>query len=986
MAEIKFPPASFAKLPLLLGLLLGLDLLVGAWFFQAQQLQQEHVVADQLTTIGKLKVKEITDWRQRMVDEAALLTESPFFARGMELYLQDPQVENAQTLLNRIRSITTHYHYPGVLLLNPQGEVVVSYGPFGGLSKSSGLEPLVARAMQERLAVLSDLYIDDRVDGIFLAVATPLFRNGQNGEDLLGAVVLVCDPERFLFPLIRNWPVPSETAESLLVRADGNDVLYLNELRHKPGSAMQLRIPRSTLQTPAEAAVNGKTGIVRGTDYRGEKVISHVQSVPDSPWFFVSKIDEIEAFASWRSQSLLLIAAFSGIAALLLALGLAILQRNRKKHYRQLFTAEQQLRHNAERSGVILRGIADAIIVTDYVGHIELLNPVAEELTGWENAAALGKPLAEIFNVVDGKSGEKVEDPVVRVLRDGKRVEFGNRPLLVRKDGHKLPIAESGAPLHDDRGNITGVVLVFRDRSKVVEAKRVEEVLQRSLQTSDDLVRAIPSGLFIYQYQPPDRLVLLSGNPEAARITGKNIAQLIGLDFDTIWPKARAQGLTEQFLEVMHTGRMYEAEDLQYTDDQLVGAFRIRAFTLPESRLAVAFENISELKHSEAEKEKIQSQLQQAQKMESVGRLAGGVAHDFNNMLSVIIGNAEMALEQDKKDPAIRQELEEIKKAALRSADLTRQLLAFARKQAVTPKVINLNHTIEGMLKMLRRLIGEDIQLAWLPQTGLTSIFIDPSQIDQILANLCVNARDAIKGLGKITIETGTIALNAEYCRDTPGFVPGEFTVLSFSDSGSGIAKEHLDHIFEPFFTTKRQGEGTGLGLAMIYGIVKQNGGFIKVYSETEKGTTFRIYLPQYLGETEEIIRSEDFVIPQGQGQLVLLVEDETVILELNMRMLERLGYRVLATGSANEAILLAEEHKEELRILVTDIVMPEMNGKDLANAVWRTNPELKCLFMSGYTANVIARQGFLPDGINFLQKPFMKKDLALKLHRILAE
>ncbi len=986
MAEIKIQRAPFTKLLLLLGLLLGIDLLVGAWFFRAQQLQQEHLIADQLTAIGTLKVKEITNWRQRMLDEAGLLSESPFFARGVELYLADSQLENATALVNRLRSISTHYHYPGVLVINPRGEVVVGHGPFAGLNKKSDLERLVARAMQERLAVLSDLYTDDRVDGIYLAVATPLFRNGQADEGLLGAVVLVCDPGVFLYPFIQNWPVPSETAESLLVRADGDDVLYLNELRHKPGSAMQLRISRSTFKTPAEAAVSGKTGIVQGRDYRGEKVISHVQPVPDSPWFFVSKIDEHEAFAQWRSRSLLLILAFSGIAALLLALGLAILQRNRKKHYRQLFSAEQLLRQNAERNGVILRGITDAIIVTDSLGRIELLNPVAEELTGWNHRDAFDKPLEEIFNIVDEKTGERVENPVTKVLRDGKNAVPGNRPLLIKKDGHRVPISESGAPLHDNLGNITGVVLVFRDQRKVIEAKRVEEVLQRSLQTSDDLVRAIPSGLFIYQYQPPDKLVLISGNPEAARITGTDIEQLVGRDFDAIWPNAKAHGLTERFLEVMHTGRMYETEDLHYTDDHLVGAFRIRAFTLPGSRLAVAFENISDLKHSEAEKAKIQSQLQQAQKMESVGRLAGGVAHDFNNMLSVIIGNAEMALEHDKQHPTIRQELEEIKNAALRSADLTRQLLAFARKQAVAPRIINLNHTIEGMLKMLRRLIGEDIQLAWLPQTGLASIFIDPSQVDQILANLCVNARDAIKGLGKITIETATIALNAEYCRDNPGFVPGEFTVLSFSDSGSGIAKEHLDHIFEPFFTTKRQGEGTGLGLAMIYGIVKQNGGFIKVYSEPEKGTTFRIYLPQYLEETEESIDSADLVIPQGQGQLVLLVEDETVILELNVRMLERLGYRVLATSSAKEAILLAKEHKEHLHILLTDIVMPEMNGRDLANTIWRTNPELKCLFMSGYTATVIARQGFLPEGINFLQKPFMKKDLALKLHRILAE
>ncbi|MBU1567634.1 MAG: response regulator, partial [Proteobacteria bacterium] len=360
--------------------------------------------------------------------------------------------------------------------------------------------------------------------------------------------------------------------------------------------------------------------------------------------------------------------------------------------------------------------------------------------------------------------------------------------------------------------------------------------------------------------------------------------------------------------------------------------------------------------------------------------------HDFNNMLSVILGNAEMALEYANKDSSMQRELEEIKAAALRSADLTRQLLAFARKQTIAPKVVNLNLTIEGMLKMLRRLIGEDIQLAWLPETGLASIFIDPSQIDQILANLCVNARDAIRGVGKIIIETATVSINVDYCNDNPGFVPGKYTMLALSDSGSGIPKKHLNHIFEPFFTTKKQGEGTGLGLAMIYGIVKQNNGFIKVYSEPAQGTTFRIYLPQYIGKAEEVARTQDLIIPQGQGELVLLVEDETVLMEMNSRMLERLGYRVLATGSAHQAILLAEEHKEQLQILLTDIIMPEMNGHDLAKTICRTNPTLKCLFMSGYTANVIAQQGFLPEGTHFLQKPFMKKDLAIKLHQILGE
>lgn len=1144
--ECNVKMTAFSKLLVIMLVLLSLDFGVGAWFFRAQQQQQQHLIENQLTAIGKLKVRQITDWRQRVVDEATLLTESPFFTRGVQLYLEDPHLENARGMMQRLRSLATHYHCPGVLLITPQGRTMVSYGPFSQLGKNNPLEDLVTRAMGERQTVLSDLYTDDRGGAIYMAVAAPLFQDGQPDAGLLGAVVLVHDPETFLFPVIRNWPIPSDTAESLLVRGDGNDVLFLNELRHKEGSSLNLRIPKGKLHIPAAAALAGKTGIMQGFDYRGEKVIAHVQPIPESPWFIVTKIDEFEAFTVWRSQSLLLFLAFSGIAALLVALGLAVMQHNRKKHFRQLFAAEQQLRQNAERSGVILLGITDGIIVTDHLGHIELVNPEAEGLTGWRKDEALGMPLHEVFTIINEKSGEKMEDSVSIVLRDGKKVVRDNRPLLQRKDGRQIPISESGAPLHDSLGRITGAVLVFRDQSKahflemlaevrlritlyanthsldslltkvldeigelvdspigffhfveadqqtlslqqwstrtlaefcraegkgshydiamagvwvdclrerkpvihndyaslphkkglpvghapvirelvvpvlsndkvvailgvgnkptdyvesdvetvsylaemvyhIVLAKRVDQKLRESLQTSDDLVRAIPSGLFIYQHHPPDGLVLQSGNPEAARLTGKDIDHLIGLDFDTIWPQAKSQGITDRFLEVMHTGEMYETEDLHYADDLLVGAFRLRAFVLPGNRLAVAFENITGLKQSEAKAEKIQAQLQQAQKMESVGRLAGGVAHDFNNMLSVILGNAELALEQSKKDTVIQRELGEIKTAALRSADLTKQLLAFARKQAVAPKAINLNHAIEGMLKMLRRLIGEDIQLAWLPQTGLASIFIDPSQVDQILANLCVNARDAIHGQGKIIIETGATSLSQEYCGENPGFVPGDFITLSFSDNGTGIPKEHLNQIFEPFFTTKRQGEGTGLGLAMIYGIVKQNGGFIKVYSEPDMGTTFRIYLPQYLGEAAEVKRVDDLIIPQGQGELVLLVEDETLLLELNVRILERLGYRVLTTSSAGEAILLAKAHKEQLRLLLTDIVMPEMNGHDLAKAISRTNPELKCLFMSGYTANVIARQGFLPEGMNFLQKPFMKKDLALKLHQILA-
>ena len=398
----------------------------------------------------------------------------------------------------------------------------------------------------------------------------------------------------------------------------------------------------------------------------------------------------------------------------------------------------------------------------------------------------------------------------------------------------------------------------------------------------------------------------------------------------------------------------------------------------------IVFSDITERKKIEAEHEDLQSQLLQSQKMESVGRLAGGVAHDYNNMLSVITGYAELAIDKIAPEDPLQADLQEILSAARRSADITRQLLAFARKQTIDPKVLDLNETVESMLKMLRRLIGEDIDLSWKPGPGLWPVKIDPSQLDQILANLCVNARDAISDVGKITIETDNVYFDQEYCEDHVEFIPGEYVLLAVSDDGRGMDKETLDKIFEPFFTTKDVGKGTGLGLPMIYGIVKQNEGFINVYSEPEKGTTFRIYLPRHGEAPKQIETDMAEEIPFGSGETVLIVEDEVSILKLTQRILERFGYKVLATPSPQEAMSRAKEHPGELHLLITDVVMPEMNGRDLAERLLIEYPNLKVLFMSGYTANVIAHRGVLDVGVHFIQKPFSNRDFAVKVREAL--
>ena len=390
--------------------------------------------------------------------------------------------------------------------------------------------------------------------------------------------------------------------------------------------------------------------------------------------------------------------------------------------------------------------------------------------------------------------------------------------------------------------------------------------------------------------------------------------------------------------------------------------------------------DITEPKQAEEEKARLEAQLRQAQKMESVGRLAGGVAHDFNNMLGVILGHAEMALEQVDPAQPLHADLTEIRQAAQRSADLTRQLLAFARKQIIAPKVLDLNETVGSMLNMLKRLIGEDIDLTWQPQADLWPVEVDPSQIDQILANLCVNARDAINGVGKMTIETANGTFDKSYCAKHPGFMPGEYVRLGVRDDGCGMEKETLAQLFEPFFTTKGVGEGTGLGLAMVYGIVKQNNGFTSVYSEPDKGTTLTIYLPRHAAKAEQP-RKESPTAPAARGhETILVVEDEPAILKMTTRMLESQGYTVLAASTPGEAIRLAREHTGEIPLLITDVVMPEMNGRDLAKNLLSLYPDLRRLFMSGYTANVIARDGVLDEGVYFIQKPFSRQDLAAKV------
>ena len=394
-------------------------------------------------------------------------------------------------------------------------------------------------------------------------------------------------------------------------------------------------------------------------------------------------------------------------------------------------------------------------------------------------------------------------------------------------------------------------------------------------------------------------------------------------------------------------------------------------------------------KQAEAEAASLTEQLRQAQKMEAVGRLAGGVAHDFNNLIMGIMGYTEMCIEDVGPDHPVREWLVEIRHIALRSADITKQLLAFASKQIIAPKTIDLNDVVAAMLKLIRHLIGEGINLVWRPGARLCPVRIDPTQVDQILANLCVNARDAMGSTGEIILKTANIVFNADDCAKYPDRVCGVFVVLEFTDNGCGMDEKTQARVFEPFFTTKPFGSGTGLGLATVYGIVKQNNGFIDLSSIPGKGTTFKIYLPrasavQVTAKSTVDGGEERSASPRGKGETVLLVEDEVSLRATCGRFLKTLGYNVLIAATPEEALNQAAQHSVGIRLLLTDVIMPGMDGQRLSQRLLDEIPGLSVLFMSGYTADIMTRRGVLNEGVNFLGKPFSCDDLARKVRAVL--
>ena len=580
----------------------------------------------------------------------------------------------------------------------------------------------------------------------------------------------------------------------------------------------------------------------------------------------------------------------------------------------------------------------------------------------------------EYLRVVHPDDHDKIKTALERSIEHN--VPYASEYRVIWPDGSIHYIAGRGKIVRDEAGRAVkmhGIHWDITENKKAEEARaESEERFRRLIQNSNDIIDLLDEkGVQKHISGPSERV--LGYKPE--ELAGKSASEFIHSD--------DLESVKKMFTElVQQPGAVRTVEYRhQHKNGKWISLEAVGSNLLHDPIVKAVVVNIRDI----SERNRLQEQLQQALKMEAIGRLAGGVAHDFNNILTVISGNVDLArIALNRADPLIRY-LDNAMKASDSAASLTLQLLAFSRKQIIEPKILNLNDLVLNVRQMLVRLIGENIELnISLAREELGSVRIDPGQFEQVLVNLAVNARDAMPQGGKLVIETANITLDEIYCSDHAQAQPGNFVMLAVSDTGHGMSEDVKEHIFEPFFTTKNVGHGTGLGLATIFGIVKQSSGTIEVYSEVGNGTTFRICLPLVEKRAEKLTKERLPVDILKGSETIMFVEDNSSVRQVGAMILNDLGYKTIEARNGDEALMLAERHTGQIHLLMTDIIMPGINGRELSERLTKLYPDMKILFTSGYTENIIVHHGILDSSLNFIGKPYSLQPLASKIREVL--
>lgn len=956
--------------------------MVGLLAYQADRVQILESRARELTSVGTLKAAEIAAWRRERLADVIRFTRGPTLIRAIER--ENPADVRLMLSVNRKGGI-----YDDVLLVASSGKILGS-----ALAPPPHLPAETTRAVTQAFAsrqpVLSDFYMDEAGSAHIDAVAT--VSGATQAECVL---VLRCNASERLYPLIKAWPGSSTSAESVLVRRDGDQVAYLSCLRHQSHKAMSLKRPLSEAHLPAVQAILGRQGVFSGSDYRGVRVLADLRPIPESDWFVVTKVDAAELLGSVRERALA-IAGMVLLGILLAAVTTALGFRHRQASlYRSLYNAQrEQFMANAQYR-TILYSIGDAVITSDSTGCVVQMNPAAEALTGWNEADAKGLPLDKVFRIINETTREAVPSLAQKVLREGRVTDLANHTLLLARDGKEYPIADSAAPVFNDQHAVVGVVLVFKDQT-------VERAAQRALADSERHLKAliahVPGVVFRCGMDSYWTMQYLSAN--CRELTGYDPETLIDncklSYYDLIHPDDR-QKVWDTINAQIKRGAPYTIEYRIITADGTVKWVWESGSAAGDdaegtNSLEGVIHDITARRMAAEQEAELTAQIQQTQRLEALGRMAGGVAHDFNNALTVIIGNAEWLQDSAEMDEDRQKAIQAILQAGHHAAGLVNRLLGFAARQTSLPRAIQLDETVSGLLETLEHILGPRIRLTLQSGAPPWSVMMDPDQMTQILVYLAENAHDAITDEGAVTVAIENMHIDGPVGDTAGGAPPGDYVCLSFRDTGCGMDDETQAQIFDPFFSTKSSAPDTGMGLAIIYGIVKQNRGFIRLASQPDSGTCFFIYLPRH-GQPAPTVPgsngepSAPAMPPVQQEQTtILLAEDEPALLNLTARLLTGMGYSVLAAQHPNEALRMARDFKGEIALLLTDLVMPTMNGAALCETLLRERPALRRLFMSGYTADVISQQGVLPANTPFLQKPFTRDQLSAKVREALGK
>jgi PAS domain S-box-containing protein len=1125
----------------------------GAGYLYYERLAAEFSahVSDQLAAIADLKVGQIESWRRDRLSEAEAAAENPMVTRAVKSFLKDyPKDDIREELMQWLSSYLRMPEYTDAVLCDPLGRVRLWAGSPQPPSVQ-GSEAIMGDVVREGKPRLLDFHRQNDNYPIHLTLMAPLMEKGLPAPSCVGVLLLKIDPMRLIYPLIQSWPMPSGSAETLLVRKDGEDVLFLNELRHKRDTALKLRVPISQQTLPAAMVLIGKEGVVQGLDYRGVPVLAVLRRIPGTPWGMVSKVDSSEVFAPLRTQGLMVAVVVGGM---LLAAGSALTlawSRRQTAFERKVGESERARRLLNERFDSLSRYANDIILLLHPDGSIAEANERAVEAYGYtreellklnvrdlrppETAGLVAAQMAQVAK----KGGIRLE--TVHMRRDGGRfpVEISSRVLEMdgqdyfqsivrditeRKDAelrifhlNRLfamlsQVNQSIVRARDKEG-------LFREISRVATAfgkfpfawvalmdgggSSLDPVAWSSLDERDGCpvekwetpspdfavaslaafnenkcivcnnleneLRPIPwlqemsalgccsLAVVVIHHSGAPIGALWVCSPEADFFTEEEVKVLeeIGMDIsfamdamDAEAKRARAveelkasevelRGLYQEFNAIL--GAIPDSLTLQDRDLTIlwankgaVDAFKVdfpelvggnccevwfgqgaeysecpvyRCFqsegpendivmspdgriwdarTVPIKDDSGAVFRVVQLARDITEQHKMEAQLRQAQKMEAIGVLAGGIAHDFNNILAAIMGYSELALLNAEEGRSVGADLQQILSSAYRARDLVKQILAFSRRSEQVKKPVQLSAVVKETLKLMRASLPTTVEIRQ-DVSSVESVLADPTQIHQVMMNLCTNSAHAMReNGGMLEVRLEDIDHDPQGAPDFLKLQAGRYVKLTVRDTGHGIEPAVLDKIFDPFFTTKPQGEGTGLGLSVVHGIVKSHDGGIHIDSRPGEGTIVQVLFPvAHMARAPEVESSR--ALPGGRER-ILFVDDEPTLSMLGKQSLERLGYEVTAATSSTEALRLFRERMRDnpFHLVVTDMTMPHMTGIELTREMARVNSDIRVILCTGFSERIDA-EDVSEEGIKgFLMKPVLLKDLAELVRRIL--